>query len=118
MNRADKGQSTLEYACLILIVLSASISMHVYIQRARQGSLKRATDQISSGTFYSPRAVEAGSYSTITQSVSETNSQRQKKYPTADDWDARISVSEYQVNKTRTASRDEKIVSLAKEPNG
>lgn len=118
MNRVDKGQSTLEYACLILLVLSASISMHVYIQRARQGSLKRATEQISNGAFYSPRAVEAGSYSTINQTVSETSSQRQKKFPTSVDWDGRITVSEYQINKTRTASRDEKIVSLAKEPNG
>ena len=50
--RKTKGQSTLEYAVLIVIVIGALLSIQVYIKRGIQGRLKTATDDI--GDQYSP----------------------------------------------------------------
>lgn len=41
-----KGQSTLEYAILIIIIIGALLSIQVYIKRGVQGRLKQATDDI------------------------------------------------------------------------
>jgi len=50
--KRQKGQSTLEYAILIIIILGALLSIQVYIKRGIQGRLKSATDDI--GTQFSP----------------------------------------------------------------
>jgi hypothetical protein len=50
--RKMKGQSTLEYAILIVIIIGALLSIQVYIKRGLQGRLKSATDDI--GEQYSP----------------------------------------------------------------
>ncbi len=44
--RRKKGQSTLEYAILIIIIIGALLSIQVYIKRGIQGRLKAATDDI------------------------------------------------------------------------
>ncbi|MGE0267833.1 MAG: hypothetical protein AB7S78_05205 [Candidatus Omnitrophota bacterium] len=41
-----KGQSTLEYAILIIIIIGALLSIQVYIKRGVQGRLKSAADDI------------------------------------------------------------------------
>ena len=41
-----KGQSTLEYAVLIIIVIGALLSIQVYIKRGIQGRLRSAADDI------------------------------------------------------------------------
>jgi uncharacterized protein (UPF0333 family) len=41
-----KGQSTLEYAILIIIIIGALLSIQVYIKRGVQGRLKGAADDI------------------------------------------------------------------------
>ena len=51
-NRRKKGQSTLEYAVLIIIIIGALLSIQVYIKRGVQGRLKSATDDI--GDQFSP----------------------------------------------------------------
>jgi len=50
--RRKKGQSTLEYAVLIIIIIGALLSIQVYIKRGVQGRLKQATDDI--GDQFSP----------------------------------------------------------------
>lgn len=47
-----KGQSTLEYAILIIIIMAALLSIQVYIKRGVQGRLKSAADDI--GDQFSP----------------------------------------------------------------
>jgi len=42
-----KGQSTIEYALLIVIVAAAFFSMHLYVQRAVQANFKLIEDQIN-----------------------------------------------------------------------
>ena len=45
-NRHKRGQSTLEYAILIIIIIGALLSIQVYIKRGVQGRLKQASDDI------------------------------------------------------------------------
>ena len=44
--RKIKGQSTLEYAVLIVIIIGALLSIQAYIKRGVQGRLKQATDDV------------------------------------------------------------------------
>ena len=44
--KRKKGQSTLEYAVLIVIVIGALLSLQVYIKRGIGGRLKSASDDI------------------------------------------------------------------------
>ena len=45
-HKRNRGQSTLEYAILIIIILGALLSVQFYIKRGIQGRLKQATDDI------------------------------------------------------------------------
>ena len=47
-----RGQSTLEYAVLIIVIIAALIAIQTYIKRGVQGRLKSASDDI--GDQYSP----------------------------------------------------------------
>jgi uncharacterized protein (UPF0333 family) len=47
-----RGQSTLEYAVLMIVIIAALISIQTYIKRGIQGRLKSASDDI--GDQYSP----------------------------------------------------------------
>ena len=47
-----KGQSTLEYAVLIVIIIAALLAMNQYIKRGLQGRFKSAADDI--GVQFSP----------------------------------------------------------------
>lgn len=47
-----KGQSTLEYAVLIVIIIAALLAMNQYVKRGLQGRLKSSTDDI--GDQFSP----------------------------------------------------------------
>ena len=47
-----RGQSTLEYAVLIVVIIAALIAMQVYLKRGIQGGLREKSDQI--GDQYSP----------------------------------------------------------------
>jgi uncharacterized protein (UPF0333 family) len=41
-----KGQSTLEYAVLIAVVVGALLAMQIYMKRGIQGKLRQSADQI------------------------------------------------------------------------
>ena len=61
-----KGQSTLEYAVLISVVVAALIAMQIYMKRGVQGKLRDATDQV--GEQYAPGRV-GSTYNTTTKST-------------------------------------------------
>jgi len=66
-----QGQSILEYAVLVAVVLSAWLIMQVFVKRAYQGRLKHEADSI--GTQYSPRHQTAySSTTTFSNSISYT----------------------------------------------
>jgi uncharacterized protein (UPF0333 family) len=67
-----KGQSTLEYAILIIIIIAALVSLQTYIKRGVQGRLKSSTDDIGEG--YS-QAVGA-KYNHTVKTVSNTHEEQ------------------------------------------
>ena len=77
-NRRRKGQSTLEYAILIIIIIGALLSIQVYIKRGVQGRLKSAADDI--GEQFSPgntnvvhtRVVKSNTLETFKRGVSKS----------------------------------------------
>ena len=76
--KRQKGQSTLEYAILIIIIIGALLSIQVYIKRGVQGRLKSAADDI--GTQFTPgntnvtMTMTTESYSSETLLSGETKS--------------------------------------------
>ena len=48
----QRGQSTVEYAIVITVIIAALLAMQIYIKRGAMGKLKDATDQI--GEQFSP----------------------------------------------------------------
>ncbi|MDP8213458.1 MAG: hypothetical protein P9X22_09280 [Candidatus Zapsychrus exili] len=69
--RRKKGQSTLEYAVLIIIIIGALLSIQVYIKRGIQGRLKSATDDI--GDQFSPGNTNVKAYTRTESRTIETN---------------------------------------------
>ena len=68
--KRQKGQSTLEYAILIIIIIGALLSIQVYIKRGVQGRLKSATDDI--GTQFSTGNTNVVKRMTTSSQSSET----------------------------------------------
>jgi Flp pilus assembly pilin Flp len=68
--RKKRGQSTLEYAILIVIIIAALLSIQVYIKRGVQGRFKSATDDI--GDQFSPGITTENNTVTTTSSTTET----------------------------------------------
>jgi len=48
MRRRFKGQSTLEYAMIIAVVVGAILAMNVYVRRGVQGKLRESIDSVGS----------------------------------------------------------------------
>ncbi len=71
--RKRKGQSTLEFTVLIIIIIGALLSIQVYIKRAVQGSLKSAADDVSDEQ-YSPGNTN---YSKVISSSSTSRQQNE-----------------------------------------
>ena len=69
--RRKRGQSTLEYAILIIIIIGALMTIQVYIKRGVQGRLKSAADDI--GDQYSPGNTNVITVTTVTSSTRERN---------------------------------------------
>ena len=67
MFTSKRGQSTLEYAIIILVIVAALFAMQTFIKRGYQGKLRSASDDI--GEQYSPGHT-TGSYTTVTGSTS------------------------------------------------
>ena len=75
--RKIKGQSTLEYAVLIIIVIGALLSIQVYIKRGIQGRLRGASDDI--GEQYSVGNMNVKTTTSVRSVTNETFIQGQSK---------------------------------------
>ncbi len=69
-----KGQSAVEYAVLIMIVIGAMIAISGYVKRGIQGRMKQATDDI--GKQFSPGNTNAELSTTVVSSTSEVSSNK------------------------------------------
>ncbi|MFH1691007.1 MAG: hypothetical protein ABIC68_00335 [Candidatus Omnitrophota bacterium] len=66
-----RGQSTLEYAVLIVVIIAALIAMQVYLKRGIQGRMRESSDQI--GEQFSP-GFTTSNMTTNTYTVSQETS--------------------------------------------
>ncbi len=57
MSRYRMGQSTLEYAVLIVIIIAALLGVNIYMKRGLQGKMRATTDEI--GSQYVPGKVNS-----------------------------------------------------------
>ena len=89
-----KGQSTLEYAILIIIIIGALLSIQVYIKRGVQGRLKGAADdigdQFSVGNTNVVKVTHTGSQSRDTFKSGVTKSQLEQPETTTESQNAYI----------------------------
>lgn len=69
-NRREKGQSTLEYAVLIIIIIGALLSIQVYIKRGIQGRLKSSADEV--GDQFSPGNMNVVTRTSTTSRTNQT----------------------------------------------
>lgn len=74
-----RGQSTLEYALIIAVVVSALIVINLYMKKGVLGRLKESTDQVgrqfdSEGNFSNAWQTASSSSSIITESRNTTYS--------------------------------------------
>lgn len=65
-----KGQSTLEYAIIITVVIGALLAMQIYMKRGLEGKLKDSTNNI--GDQYSAGKITSA-YTTTTNTTSAEN---------------------------------------------
>lgn len=70
LKNSKKGQGTLEYAIIIVVVVAALIAMQWYIKGGYQGKLKQASDEM--GEQYSPTHVSS-TYTTTTTANQQEN---------------------------------------------
>lgn len=115
MSQNDKrrryGQSTMEFATFICIVVAALMAMRYYGFRAFQGRLRSNTQELSS-MVYSPRGVTG--VTNTTKSVTEssiTNS-------TDEGNDVTNTTSTILINRTQSFTQTEDIVGLDSDPGG
>ena len=72
LTRHKKGQSTLEYAALIAVVVAAIVAINLYMQRGIQGHLRSNADDI--GTQYDYNAGGYHSTNNLTSANEVTHS--------------------------------------------
>ncbi len=64
------GQSTLEYAVLIVVIIAALVAMQVYLKRGIQGRVRESADQI--GSQFSPGITTSNMTTTTGGTTTET----------------------------------------------
>lgn len=72
--RRNRGQSSLEYAVVMVAIVGALLGMYTYIQRGMQGRLKQTTDQLGT-QWYEPEKT-TGNYTTSENSLIVATSQQ------------------------------------------
>lgn len=71
--RNYKGQSTLEYALIIAVVVAGLVAMQIYMKRGVQGKLRESADQIGEQFEANATTVDrtTNRYGTTVQTISE-----------------------------------------------
>jgi len=80
MLNIKRGQSVLEYAILMVIIIAALLTLQTYIKRGIQGRLKSATDDIGSqyttadgANYYKKVSTVSNTTEGTARGVTETN---------------------------------------------
>ena len=77
MKKNKKGQSTLEYAILIIIIIAALLSLQTYVKRGVQGRLKQSADDVgdqfsNTANYKKTTKTRSNTYSNSLHGVSES----------------------------------------------
>ena len=67
---SKRGQSTLEYAVLIVVIIGALVAVQVYLKRGIQGRMRESSDQI--GEQFSPGYTVSNRITTTYSNSTET----------------------------------------------
>lgn len=82
----QRGQSTLEYAVLVVVIIAALIAMQVYLKRGIQGRVRESSDQIgeqfSPGYTVSNRVTTTFANQSEIQNAGSTTTQIHNQYQT------------------------------------
>ena len=65
--KKNRGQTSLEYAILLIILMGAFLTVQMYVKRGVQGRWKESVDQL--GEQYDPRRADTSIRQTITSST-------------------------------------------------
>jgi uncharacterized protein (UPF0333 family) len=65
-----RGQSALEYAVLLAVIVAALVAMQVYVKRAGEGRLKESADDL--GSQYEPGKTDVAEGTLTNATVQET----------------------------------------------
>jgi hypothetical protein len=77
--RIKKGQSVMETAVLVLVIVGALIAMQIYLKRGIQGRLRGGVDSI--GEQYDPQATSSSfTINHTSNATTTTNTSTQEKY--------------------------------------
>ena len=98
--RKRKGQSSVELAVVIIVVLAALLSIQVYIKRGVQGRLRSAADDV--GDQYSAGNTNVRKVVTVSSNTHETNN-------------GGTQVTDMNTPEVTTTNRTQNIVNLAQE---
>lgn len=86
-----RGQSTLEYAVLIVVIIAALIAMQVYLKRGIQGRVRESADQIgeqfSPGYTISNRYTQTYSKSTEATDAYSTRTEIENQWQNRSGWE-------------------------------
>jgi len=96
-----RGQSTLEYAVIIAVVVGALLAIQVYIKRGVQGRLKQASDDI--GEQFSPGASYYDYNTTTNTNSTETTT------PFKSSGTQNVSLTTSTVDQTQTRTGTERV---------
>jgi len=66
LRRLKRGQSTMEYAIVIGLVIAAAVGMQIYVKRGLQGKIRDATNIQATGATWMTGAQYEPNYSAIT----------------------------------------------------
>ncbi|MDD4908716.1 MAG: hypothetical protein PHJ00_06610 [Candidatus Omnitrophica bacterium] len=108
----NTGQSLIEYAILLSLIVAALFGMQVYLKRGISGKMRSSADELSGGFFYSPGATQAAT------TIDTTTAITSKSYVTdvAGSTDYKVSIMESTLKSDRTANREEKTLPFSAEP--
>jgi hypothetical protein len=81
-----QGQSVLETAVLIVVLVSALVAMHFYLRRGMQGRLRKDADTI--GEQYDPDATVSDFTLVQNSSVTTTTTSLSREFKDPDTWES------------------------------
>ncbi|MFC1708476.1 hypothetical protein ACFL2J_00250 [Candidatus Omnitrophota bacterium] len=82
-----RGQSTLEYAILIVVVIMALIGIQAYLKRGIQGGMRGSADQI--GDQFDPSALEGNIRTESGGTIGEYGTEESKVTTYGNQWSRR-----------------------------